>query len=570
MKNSLEIASEAHLAPILSIAEKLGIPERFIEPHGRYKAKVSTDLLEEAGGRPKGKYVLVTAMTPTPLGEGKTTTSIGLAMALERIGKKSVVALRQSSLGPTFGIKGGGAGGGYAQIIPLEESILHLTGDIHAIGQAHNQIAAMTDNSWFHGNPLRIDPERIQIRRVVDVNDRFLRHVRIGLGSKKDGIPRDTGFDITVASELMAILALADGKSTLEAIRDLRERIGRMVVAFDTEGKPVTADQIRAAGAATVLLRNALHPNLMQTIENTPALIHCGPFANIAHGNSSILADRIALRFADYVVTEAGFGMDIGGEKFFDIKCRASGLVPDAVVVVATIRAMKAHTGKYRIRPGKPLPEELLLENPGDVVEGGANLRKQIENARKYGIPVVAALNRFPEDRPSEIEAARRVVEEAGALGMAVSTVFAEGSRGGTDLARLVVEAAEQPADFRFLYPLDTSIREKIETIAREIYGAAEVSYSEEAAAQIDAFEANGFGNLPICMAKTHLSLSHDPKRPGAPSGFVFPIREVRASVGAGFIYPLAGTMMTMPGLGADPAAHRIDIDETGKTVGLF
>ncbi|RME43322.1 MAG: formate--tetrahydrofolate ligase, partial [Deltaproteobacteria bacterium] len=349
--------------------------------------------------------------------------------------------------------------------------------------------------------------------------------------------------------ELMAILALADGKSTLEAIRDLRERIGRMVVAFDTEGKPVTADQIRAAGAATVLLRNALHPNLMQTIENTPALIHCGPFANIAHGNSSILADRIALRFADYVVTEAGFGMDIGGEKFFDIKCRASGLVPDAVVVVATIRAMKAHTGKYRIRPGKPLPEELLLENPGDVVEGGANLRKQIENARKYGIPVVAALNRFPEDRPSEIEAARRVVEEAGALGMAVSTVFAEGSRGGTDLARLVVEAAEQPADFRFLYPLDTSIREKIETIAREIYGAAEVSYSEEAAAQIDAFEANGFGNLPICMAKTHLSLSHDPKRPGAPSGFVFPIREVRASVGAGFIYPLAGTMMTMPGL---------------------
>lgn len=573
MKSSLEIAAEAKVEPIANVAAALGIPDRYVERHGTYKAKIDLNLLDEFAERPNGKYILVTAITPTPLGEGKTTTTIGLGMALNRVGKRAAIAIRQSSLGPVFGIKGGGAGGGYSQVIPLEESILHLTGDIHALAVAHNLLASLTDNAWYHGSPaLDIDPNRIQIRRVMDVNDRFLRNITIGLGGDKHGKPRETGFDIAVASELMAIMALVTGNTNVEALHNLRERIGQMVVAFSNDGRPITASDIRGAGAATVLMRETLKPTLMQTIENTPAFIHAGPFANIAHGNSSILADQLALKVADYVVTEAGFGMDIGGEKFFDIKCRTSGLRPDAAVMVATVRALKSHSGRHRIVAGKPLPPELLQENPDEVYLGGANLRKQIENVRKFGVPVVVALNAYPEDHPSEIEAVRQIAEEAGARGMAVSSVFAQGGRGGEDLARLVIETAEQESgdEFRFLYPLDQPIKTKIETIAREIYGAADVEYSATADEQIARFEGAGFGNLPICMAKTHLSLSHDAALKGAPTGFTFPIREVRASVGAGFIYPLAGDMMTMPGFGAHPAALDIDIDEQGNTVGLF
>jgi formate--tetrahydrofolate ligase len=572
MKTSLQIAAEATLAPIAAVAERLGVPDRYVEPHGRHKAKLDLGFLEEYADRPLGKYILVTAITPTPLGEGKTTTTIGLGMALNRVGRRAAIAIRQSSLGPVFGIKGGGAGGGYSQVVPLEGSILHLNGDIHAVTQAHNQLAALTDNSWYHGNPLGIDPERIAIRRVTDVNDRFLRQVTVGLGGKLNGIPRNTGFDISVASELMAILAMTDGRTAREALLDLRRRIGRMVVAFSQSGAPITAEDVRAAGTATVLLREALKPNLMQTIENTPAIIHAGPFANIAQGNSSILADQIGLRAAEYVVTEAGFGADMGGEKFFDIKCRASGLWPAAAVVVATVRALKSHTGKYKIVAGKPLPAELLAENPDDVYVGGANLRKQIANVRRFGVPVVVALNAYPEDHPSEVEAAARVAAEAGAETLAVSRVFAQGGAGGEELARAVIaaaERAERPAP-QLLYPLDMPIVEKIRTLATTIYGAADIELSPLAAEQIAAFEASGFGQLPICMAKTHLSLSHDPSLKGAPTGFTFPIREARASVGAGFIYPIAGDTVTMPGLGSDPAAHHVDIDENGDTVGLF
>ncbi len=571
MKTSLQIASAARLDPIGTVAERAGIPERFVEHHGHSKAKIDLDVLAELRDRPLGKYILVTAITPTPLGEGKTTTTIGLGMALSKLGKNAAIALRQSSMGPVFGIKGGGAGGGYAQIVPLEESVLHLNGDFHALALAHNQIAAMTDNSWYHGNPLDIDPERIQIRRVIDVNDRFLRDITIGQGGKANGQPRQAGFDIVAASELMAILALAAGRDSLDALKNLRARLGRMVVAFDRQGTPITADDIKAAGAATVIMRETLKPNLMQTIENTPAFIHAGPFGNIAHGNSSILADQIALRVADYVVTESGFGADMGAEKFFNIKCRASGLWPAAAVMVATVRALKSQTGKYKITPGKPLPPELLAENPDDVYAGGANLSKQIANVRRFGVPVVVALNAFPDDKPSEIAAVREIAKAAGAVDMAVSTVFADGGQGGLELARMVIAAADtghtSPA---FLYPLEASIKQKIHAIATEIYGADDVSFSEQAEQQISTYEAKGFGNLPICMAKTHLSLSHDPALKGAPSGYTFPIREVRASVGAGFIYPLAGTMMTMPGLGATPSAQSIDIDADGNTIGLF
>ncbi len=570
MKTSLQIAAEATPLPIAQVAEQLGLPAEFVEPYGRYRAKIDLDVLDATQDRPRGKHILVTAMTPTPLGEGKTATTIGLSMALNRLGQRALCAIRQSSLGPVFGIKGGGAGGGYSQVIPLEDSILHLTGDIHAVTQAHNQIAALVDNSWYHGNHLNIDPERIQIRRVIDVNDRFLRSITIGEGGQRHGIPRQTGFDITAASELMAIPALVNGTTRLAALRDLRARIGRMVVAFDQSGRPITAEDVKAAGAATVILREALKPTLMQTIENTPVLIHGGPFANIAHGNSTILADQVGLRVADYVVTEAGFAMDIGGEKFFDIKCRAFGAQPAAVVLVATVRALKAHSGGFEIKPGRPLPPELLAENPDAVYAGRANLQKQIANARMFGVPVVVALNRFAEDYPSEIEAVREIALEAGARDMAVSSAFTEGSAGALDLAQKVMAAAAEPSAVRFLYQLEQPIKTKIHTLAVKMYGAASVSYSDEATAQINVLEQLGFGNLPICMAKTHLSLSHDPALKGAPSGYDFPIREVRASIGAGFIYPIAGTMMTMPGLGAHPAAEHIDIDADGNTVGLF
>ncbi|MGQ9482465.1 formate--tetrahydrofolate ligase [Chloroflexus sp.] len=572
MKTSLQIAAEARLEPIAAIAERLGLPAGYLEPYGRYRGKIDLTFLDDYHDRPLGRYVLVSAITPTPLGEGKTTTAIGLAMALNRIGKRAAVTLRQSSLGPVFGIKGGGAGGGYSQIVPLAESILHLNGDIHAVSQAHNQLAALTDNSWYHGNPLDIDPDRIEIRRVVDVNDRFLRQVMIGLGGKQNGFPRQTGFDISVASELMAILAMVNGVGARAALRDLRSRIGRMVVAFRRDGTPITAEDVRGAGAATVLMREALKPNLMQTIENTPALIHAGPFANIAQGNSSILADLIVLRCADYVVTEAGFGVDIGAEKFFNLKCRASGLWPDVAVIVATIRALKAHSGKYDIVAGKPLPPALLHENPDDVISGSANLRRQIENLHQFKVPVIVALNAYPEDAPAEIDAVAHIATTAGAAGMTVSNVYAEGSAGGVDLARLVIEIAERPGPrpVQFLYPLEWSLADKITTIAHRVYGAAAVTFSPTAAAQLAALEDAGFGNLPICMAKTHLSLSHDPALRGAPENFAFPIREVRLSAGAGFILPIAGTTVTMPGLGAHPAAHQIDIDDEGNIVGLF
>ena len=454
--------------------------------------------------------------------------------------------------------------------MPLEESVLHLNGDFHALALAHNQIAAMTDNSWYHGNPLDIDPARIQIRRVMDVNDRFLRDITIGQGGKANGEPRQAGFDIVAASELMAILALVAGRDGVDALKNLRARLGRMVVAFDRQGTPITADDIKAAGAATVIMRETLKPNLMQTIENTPAFIHAGPFGNIAHGNSSILADQIALRVADYVVTESGFGADMGAEKFFNIKCRASGLWPAAAVVVATVRALKSQTGKYKITPGKPLPPELLAENPDDVYAGGANLSKQIANVRRFGVPVVVALNAFPDDKPSEIAAVRAIALAAGAVDMAVSTVFADGGQGGLELARIVIAAAEAGAYVAGISSTRLSCRSnKRSTRSRPRSMAPPMSASASRPSSRSAtYEAKGFGNLPICMAKTHLSLSHDPALKGAPTGYTFPIREVRASVGAGFIYPLAGTMMTMPGLGATPSAQNIDIDEDGNTIG--
>ncbi len=563
--SDLEIAQSAQLIHINRIAEQMGLdPETDLEHYGKYMAKIDLAVLDKLKNRPDARYVDVTAITPTPLGEGKSTTTVGLGQAFKHIGKRAIVTMRQPSQGPTFGIKGGAAGGGYSQIVPMENFNLHLTGDIHAITAAHNLIAAMIDNHLHQGNALNLDPHRIVWRRVMDLNDRALRNVIIGLGEKEDGVPRQTGFDITVASEIMAILALT------KSLKDLRERIGRMVIAYDKDKKPVTADDLKAAGAATVLLRDALKPTLMQTLENTPALIHCGPFANIAHGNSSVLADMIASKCADYVITESGFGADIGAEKFFNIKCRVSGLRPNAAVLVVTIRALKAHTGKYKITPGKPLDSALTSENVADCEAGAANMVRHLENMRKFGVNPVVAINAFTTDSPKEMEAIREAALAAGAVGVSVARHWAEGGKGAAELAEMVVTACEQPNDFRLLYPLEWSIRQKIETIATEIYRADGVDYTPEAAKQIDLFEKNGYGNLPICMAKTHLSFSADPALKGAPTGFRLPIREVRASVGAGYIYPLCGEMRTMPGLPSHPAAEAVDLDEDGRVVGLF
>ena len=562
--SDIEIAQAAKLEPIEAIAEKMGLARADIELHGDDIAKVKLEAREKLKDRPNAKYILVTAITPTPLGEGKSTTTVGLGQGLHHIGKTATIAIRQPSQGPTFGIKGGAAGGGYSQVVPMEQFNLHMTGDIHAVTAANNLLAAMIDNHIFQGNELDIDPYAITWRRVLDVNDRDLRNIVLGLGGKADGRPRTSGFDISVASEVMAILALTTG------LRDMRERFSRIVIGQSSGRKPVTAEDLRAAGAMTVLMKEAIKPNLFQTLENTPALVHAGPFANIAHGNSSIIADQIGIKTADYLLTEAGFGADIGAEKFFNIKCRYSGLRPDAAVSVATIRALKLHTGKYRVVPGRPLPDEMLRENPDDVFEGAANLRKQIENMLKHGVSPVVCVNHFASDFDSEVEAVFQVAKEMN-VRCARSTHWAEGGAGAVDLARVVVEAAEEPAKFRFLYDLEQPIKAKIETIAREIYGADEVVYETQAAAQIKQYEKNGFGNLPICMAKTHLSLTADPSVKGAPKGFTFPIREVRASVGAGFIYPLAGEMRTMPGLPGHPAAENVDIDfETGRIVGLF
>ena len=565
MLSSLEIAQNAKLKHIHEIAEQMGLGPDDLDIYGTpYVAKLRLEALDKLRDRPNGKYVVVTAITPTPLGEGKTTTLVGLGQAMQHIGKRGIIALRQPSQGPTFGIKGGAAGGGYAQVVPMETFNLHLTGDIHAVTAANNLLAAMIDNRLMR-NDLDIDPDTITWRRVMDVNDRALRKIIVGLGGRSTGgVPRETGFDISVASEVMAILALTT------SLEDMRERFGRIVVGMTRDKKPVTAEQIGAAGAMTVLMRDALRPNLLQTIENTPAFVHAGPFANIAHGNSSILADMFAIKCGDFLLTEAGFGADIGAEKFFNIKCRYSGLKPSAAGLVVTVRALKSHSGRYRVVAGKKLPPEMLELNVRDVEEGGANMIKQIENLRHHGVTPVVAINVFDGDHPEEIEAIQRMAVEAGALGASVSRHFTQGGKGVIELAEMVVTASEQDNKFNFLYELDQPIKKKIETIAQKIYGADGVSFEALAERQIKDYEANGFGNLPICMAKTHLSLTHDPLRKGAPKGFTLPIREVRASVGAGFIYPLVGEMMTMPGLAEHPAAEKIDIDEDGNIVGMF
>lgn len=566
MNSDLYIAQHANLRPVVEIAEQLGLGPDDIDLYGSpYIGKVRLDVLEKFKDRPNAKYIDISAITPTPLGEGKSTTLIGLGEAMKHLGKRSVVTLRQPSQGPTFGIKGGAAGGGFAQVVPMETFNLNLTGDIHAVTAANNLLAAMIDNKLLRGNPLNINPHSITWKRVVDTNDRALRKIIIGLGGRMEGgIPRETGFDITVASEVMAILALTT------SLQDMRKRFGRIVVGLTHDKKPVTAEEIGAAGAMTVLMRDAIRPTIMQTLENTPALVHAGPFANVAHGNSSILADLIAVKTADYVMTESGFGADIGAEKFFNIKCRYSGLKPDACVIVATIRALKSHSGKYKIVAGKPLPPEMLENNVADVEAGAANLRKQIENVKLHGVTPVVAINAFDSDHPEEIAAVKRIALESGALGAAVSTHWADGGKGAIELAEMVIAAADEPSEFKFLYELDQPITAKIETIAKKIYGAQDVYFEPFAAQQIASYEENGFGDLPICMAKTHLSLSHDPKLKGAPTGFTLPIREVRASVGAGFIYPICGDMRTMPALPEHPAAEHVDIDENGNIVGLF
>jgi formate--tetrahydrofolate ligase len=560
--SDLEIARAATPKPLLEIAGQMGIGEHLLEPHGSSLAKIRLEAIDELRDRPKAKYVVVTAITPTPLGEGKTTTTVGLGQAMKHIGKRSVIALRQPSMGPTFGIKGGAAGGGYSQVIPMDLLNLHLTGDFHAVTAAHNLLSAMLDNHLHQGNQLGLDLYNITWRRVLDVNDRALRNIVIGLGGKEDGVVRQTGFDITAASEVMAILALAT------SLEDLRARMGRIVVGYTKTGEPVTAEQLQGAGSMAVIMREAIKPNLLQTLENTPVIVHAGPFGNIAHGNSSIVADLIGIRAGDYLITEAGFGADMGAERFFNIKCRNSGLVPDAAVLVATVRALKAHSGKYKIVAGRDLPDEMLRENPDDVDAGAANLRKQIQNVKAHGVIPVVAINGFPTDHDSEHAAIRRVAEGMGAR-VAVCTHFADGGAGATDLAHAVVEACDEPSKFHFLYPDKASLKDKIEAVATNIYGAERVEYTPVANRQLANYTDNGFGHLPVCIAKTHLSISGDASLKGAPTGHTLSVREVRASVGAGFVYPICGEMRTMPGLGGHPAASIIDFDENGEIVGL-
>jgi methylenetetrahydrofolate dehydrogenase (NADP+)/methenyltetrahydrofolate cyclohydrolase/formyltetrahydrofolate synthetase len=581
--SDLEIAYAAKLKPIIEVATDLGLEESEIIPYGTTKAKVHLDTLKRIGGNEKGKYVDVTAITPTPLGEGKTTTTIGLVQGLGALGHKSIACIRQPSMGPTFGIKGGAAGGGYSQVVPMDEFNLHLTGDIHAITVAHNLVAAAIDARWYHEGRLtterlaelglerlNIEPNNISWRRVVDVNDRALRNVVLGLGGSADGRPRESGYDITVASELMAILALADGDNYASALRNLRDRCGRVVVGSAKDGKPITLEDLGVAGAVAVLMKDTLHPTLMQTLEGQAAFVHAGPFANIAHGNSSILADRVALHLGDYVVTESGFGADMGMEKFFDIKCRVSGLKPDCVVMVATVRALKTHGGGPKVIAGRPLDSAYTEENLPLLRAGMPNLEAHIATARSFGVPVVVAINKFPTDSQREHDLIKEMAVAAGAADAVTTEHHANGSEGARELAEAVTIACEQPSNFNYLYPLERPIKEKIETIAKSVYGAGGVEYSPLADSQIASFETAGFGYLPICMAKTHLSISHDPALKGAPQGFTVPVREVRASVGAGFIYPLLGEMRTMPGLGANPAYMKVDVDDDGNVVGLF
>jgi formate--tetrahydrofolate ligase len=564
MRSDLEIAQDATLRPITEVAADVGISEEHLEHYGPYKAKVSLDVLGEFADRPQGRYVDVTAINPTPLGEGKTVTTVGLGQALQHIGKSVITCIRQPSLGPVFGIKGGAAGGGNSQVIPMEDFNLHLTGDVHAVSIANNLLAAYIDNHIYQGNDLDIDPHSVTWRRVVDLNDRALRNTIVGLGSKVDGIPRETGFDITVASEVMAVLAMATD------LQDMRERLGRIVIGTNTAGEPVTAEDLKCAGAMAVLMKDAIKPNLMQNLEGGAVFVHAGPFANIAQGNNSVISDKIALALADYVVTESGFGADMGAEKFLNLKCRASGLRPDCVVVVATVRALKSHSGKFEVRPGKPLDEGLKTEDLESLAEGVVNLEKHVENMKKFGIPVVAVVNHFPTDTEAEHDFIKEKALAAGADFAVTHKVHADGGAGGADLARAVVEACEMPKDFRFLYPDEASIEDKIETIATEIYGADGVDFAPAAQAKVKLYTDLGYADLPICMAKTHLSLSHDPGLKGRPEGWRLPIRDIRASVGAGFLYPLCGDMRTMPGLPKTPAGDAIDIDADGNVVGLF
>ncbi|MYE56633.1 MAG: formate--tetrahydrofolate ligase [Acidimicrobiaceae bacterium] len=560
----LEIASQAKLRPLGEIADDAGIPAEMLEPYGAGAAKVSLDAVEAmaSAGRPKARYVVVSAITPTPLGEGKTTTTVGLGQAFQHIGRSATIAIRQPSMGPTFGIKGGAAGGGYSQVVPMELFNLHLTGDMHAVTAAHNLCSAMVDAHLYHGNEAGLDIHNITWRRVLDVNDRALRNITLGLGGRLDGVPRESGFDITAASEVMAALALCTG------LHDLRARLGRIVVGYTKAGTPVTAEEIGVAGSMAVILREAIKPNLMQTLENTPALVHTGPFGNIATGNSSIVADQVGIRTSDFLLTEAGFGADMGAERFFNIKCRYSGIAPDAAVLVATVRGLKAHSGNHKIVAGRPLPDAILAENPDEVHAGGANLRKQLENMRVHGCTPVVAINVFPEDHEADVAAIGEIAAEYNARS-AVTTHFADGGRGAATLAEAVAEAAEEPSDFQVLYPDDASLKSKIETVATRVYGADGVEYSGTANKQLATYTEAGFGNLPVCIAKTHLSISSDPSLKGAPTGWTLPVREVRASVGAGFVYPICGDMRTMPGLGRVPAAMGIDIDADGNIVGL-
>ena len=609
--SDIEIAQATNLRPIIDVAEDVGLTEDDLDFYGKYKAKIHMDVLERLADRPDGKYIDVTAITPTPLGEGKTVTTIGVSQGLAYLGKKVFTCIRQPSQGPTFGIKGGAAGGGYAQIVPMEDFNLHLTGDIHAVGAAHNLLAAAIDNRYTKESRwstnflaralcpddeytpsmrlrlkklgiksakpsdlsdedkarmfrLDIDPYSIQWRRVVDVSDAALRNIIVGLGSINDGRPRETGYDITVASEIMAALAMCSD------LADLRERMGRIIIGTNRKKEPITAEDLNVAGAMTVLLKDAIMPNLMQTLMGSPAFVHCGPFANIAQGNSSIIADKIALKLADYVVTESGFGADCGMEKFMNLKCRVSGLVPNCVVLVSTVRALKMHGGGPKVVPGKPLDKAYVEENLELLEKGLPNLLQHIENALKFGIPVVVAINRFKDDTDAEIELIRQRAQETGAEDAVMSNVWAKGGEGGADLAKAVVAACEKPSNFKFLYSDDMPIKEKIETVAREIYRADGVDYTVEAEAKIKLFTDMGLSHLPLCMAKTHLSFTHDPTLKGSPRGWRLPITDVRASVGAGFIFPLCGTMRTMPGLPTRPVFTDIDMDlETGKVLGL-
>jgi formate--tetrahydrofolate ligase len=562
--NDQEVARSIPLRPLAEVAEVLGIGVDQLEMYGDTKAKIKLDMLDMPSDREPGKYIVVTAITPTPLGEGKTVHTVGISQALNKIGKRTCCVIRQASMGPVFGIKGGAAGGGYSQVVPPEEINLHLTGDFHAVTSAHNLCSAFLDASYFHGNDLDIDVDRITWRRVMDVNDRALREIEVARGGEKNGTPHGSGFDITSASEIMAILGLATD------LQDLRKRLGSIVVAYNTSGDPVTAEDLKVAGAMAAVLKDALKPTLMQTLEGTPAIVHTGPFANIAHGNSSIIADRIALRSADIVVTEAGFGADMGAEKFFDIKCRASGLEPDAALMVATIRALKMHSGRFEIKAGKPLPEALIQEDLVALSEGLCNLEGHIANVKSFGIPVVVAINIFPTDTEAEIEMVRKAALAAGASAAHVSTMFMDGGAGGEDLAHALVAACEEESNFELLYPDDMSLKEKIHELATKIYGADGVEYEDEAEQLLAQFEKDGFGHLPICMAKTQYSFSHDAALKGRPTGYTFVVRSARVAVGAGFVYPLAGKILTMPGLGRTPGGTRIDINKDGEVVGMF